>query len=165
MCVLQARYDEVLEHGRVLDSGEFKSHPYPIGEYWEKKDGIKVRAIVYAVRARCVYLIYISTMQVRMIRDFKAMQQWTATLLTVEGSKNTIAAIRAKKVLSVTCSNSHSSHSMYACEGKRHSGTSKIKINQGCQGISRQERGGCMHTRQYYLLYENVNNMDCLLVG
>ena len=46
MCVRQARYDEVLEHGRVLDSGEFKSHPYPIGEYWEKKDGIKVRAII-----------------------------------------------------------------------------------------------------------------------
>ena len=41
-------------------------------------------------------------MQVRMIRDFKAMQQWTATLLTIEGSKDTIAAIRAKKVLSAS---------------------------------------------------------------
>ena len=77
---IKARYREVQLHGRVLDSGEFAQTetaiPYPIGDYWEMKDGVKVR----------------------INRDNKPIQNSTAMLLTCDGGKEKIAAVRAQKV-------------------------------------------------------------------
>ena len=61
----------------MLDRGEFSRYPYPIGDYWELKNGIKER----------------------MIRDDKCIQQWTAALLTVDGSRDKILKMREIKVM------------------------------------------------------------------
>ena len=80
----QARYQEVLEHGRVLDSGEFAQTetavPYPIGDYWEMVDGVKLR----------------------INRDKKPIQYSTAMLLTCDAAKEKIRAIREQKVRKFT---------------------------------------------------------------
>lgn len=60
----------------MLDKGEFGRHPYPIGDYWEEENGVKTR----------------------IIRDDKCIQQWTATLLTVDAAREKITTMREEKV-------------------------------------------------------------------